>query len=124
MQIITNVVHIVESFLSECTSSVMSNDESLLDYLSLRLDSVIRNSEELMQYVGSHSQLQCLREQAHNYLRRFECSINVCTQPVVCINPPCLERQPDLPGRPFLHINIDQVEMLRQVGYIHVAASS
>ena len=52
MQIITNVVHIVECFLSECASSVMSNDESLLDYLSLRLDSVIRNLEEMMQYFG------------------------------------------------------------------------
>lgn len=95
----------------------MTNDELLCDYLSLRLDSVIRNLEEVMQYVGSHSQLQRLRGQAHEYLRRFEHSSSGCTQPVVDIHLPSIERQPGIPGRPFLHINIDQVEMLRQVGY-------
>ena len=117
MQVIEAVVQAVESFLSECASSVATNDESLCDYMSLRLDSVIRNLEELMQYVGSHSQLQRLREQAHKYLHRFERSINTCTQPVVGINSPGVERQSNLRGRPFIHIDIDRVEMLRQVGY-------
>ena len=67
MQVIEAVVQAVESFLSECASSVATNDESLCDYMSLRLDSVIQNLEELMQYIGSHSQLQHLREQAHKY---------------------------------------------------------
>lgn len=71
MQVIANVVQTVEGFLSECASSIMTNDELLRDYLSLRLDSVIRNLEEVMQYVGSHSQLR-LRGQAHEYLHRFE----------------------------------------------------
>ena len=115
MQVVANVVHAVESFRSECASSVMTNDESLCDYLSLRLDSVIRNLEELMQYVGSHS--QCESRHTSTLTDFNILAMYVCTQPVVGINPPGVERQPDLPGRPFLHINIDQVERLRQVGY-------
>ena len=107
----------MESVLSECESSIVSNDASLCEYFSLRLDAIITNLEELMQYVGSHSQLQHLRERARTYIHRFEHSNSSCTQPVVSINVPHVEMQASHPGRPILCINIDQVEMLRQVGY-------
>ena len=117
MQVTISVVHSVESFLSQCASCVITNDESLRNYIGMRLESIITNLEELMQYIGSHSQLHHLRSRACEYLRRFDHYNNFCTQPAVGINMPNVDRQHDLRGRPFLHINIDQVEMLRHVGY-------
>ena len=75
------------------------------------------NLEELMQCVGTNCQLQHLREQARMYHNRFERFSNLCTKPVVSINAPNVEIQPHCSGRPMLCINVDQVEMLRQVGY-------
>ena len=70
-----------------------------------------------MQCVGTNCQLQHLREQARMYHNRFERFSNLCTKPVVSINAPNVEIQPHCSGRPMLCINVDQVEMLRQVGY-------
>ena len=67
-----------------------------------------------MRCVGSHSQLQHLREQARVYLCWFGVC-NACADPVVSINAPIVESRGC--GRPVLRIDIDQVEMLRQVGY-------
>ena len=72
------------------------------------------NLEELMQCVGTNCQL---REQARMYHDRCERFSNLCTKPVVSINAPHVEIQPHCSGRPVLCINVDQVEMLRQVGY-------
>ena len=55
MQVVEAVVQAVESFLSECASSVATKYKSLRYYMSLRLDSVIKNLEELVQYIGSHN---------------------------------------------------------------------
>ena len=49
-------------------------------------------------------------------LRRFQAYNNVCSQPLEQINTPTAILRRSC-GRPFLHVNIDQVEMLRQVGY-------
>ena len=118
LQVIDSVVHEVGLFLPECASALATStsDASLRDYFSLRLDSLIRLLEELMQCVGSHSQLQHLREQARVYHRQFE-GYNRCSEPVTAINSPNVEDSTHGPGRPVLGIDIDQVEMLRQVSY-------
>ena len=115
LQVVLSVVHAVEDFFAECGRCAMTSDESLHGYMTLRLESVIANVDELMQFVGSHSQLHCLQTRAREYLHRFQHSS--CTQPAVNIAAPSIERSCGYCGRPSLHINIDQVEMLRDIGY-------
>ena len=64
--------------------------ESLGDYLAMRLESIITNLEELMEYIGSHSQLHRLQSHACEYIRsliinpRRACAARV-TVVVLCV---------------------------------------
>ena len=70
-----------------------------------------------MQYVGSNTHLHHLRSRAQSFLRRFQPFLSACAQPVTGINMPTVIRRHGHHGRPLLGINIDQVELLRTVGY-------
>ena len=67
-----------------------------------------------MQYVGSDTHLHHLRSRA-----QFppKISMSACAHPVTGINMPTVIRRHGHRGRPLLGINIDQVELLRTVGY-------
>ncbi len=112
-----SVVQAVENFLSQCGSSVATNDELLRDYLISRLEAVIANLEELMQCVGVSDPTRRLRYRACDYLHRFQCGEHVCTQAVAEINVFNITRYTGHRGRPLMIINIEQVELLRSAGF-------
>ena len=86
------VAHVVENFLSQCESSLIYSDESLQDYIVMRLESIITNIEELIQCVGTNIQLNQLRYRAQNYLRRFRPFSSLCALLVTGINMPTVVR--------------------------------
>lgn len=115
----SSVVGGVENFLTECglSAGLVSNNQSLRDYFVTRLEAVMTNLEEVMACVGTEVRLDLLLNRTREYLHRFQAYSNVSTQPVEGISAPSASRQGNLRGRPFLHVNIDMVELLRGVGY-------
>ena len=93
------------------------SDEAEEDFLMTRLGAVSSNVEELMQYVGMDGRLIQLRSHIRQCLRRLQPFLNTCTLPVDGIADPTELRQTGRRGRPSLPVNVDQVEMLRGIGY-------
>ena len=95
----------------------MAPSDEAEDFLMTRLGAVLSNVEELMQYVGMDGRLIQLRSHIRQCLRRLQPFLNTCTLPVDGIADPTELRQTGRRGRPSLPVNVDQVEMLRGIGY-------